>query len=272
MVKKISFLVLAILACISGSAILTINLYGLTQTLAPANITIDDLRFKQKDVTMSRAMLLQNLPRQANESDQTYAERITTNIAATIAHVHWLNYPPTKFNQRVPLWENYILYFMGMFSGIPEFERYHFSNPDKSIERGIGICGDASVLLSQLLSRQGIDSKIVTYPGHVVVEADYGSHKQVLDADYGVVLQNDVEFYHNHPEQMVNEYRAAGFINDAEEHLAKGIQKNYIHWNGVTHFITKKYYFEKISYWLKWSIPLLLLIVGCFFWSFISEK
>ncbi|MDP5130365.1 MAG: hypothetical protein NWQ54_05745, partial [Paraglaciecola sp.] len=160
---------------LSGITLLTINLYGLTQTLAPAAITIDDLRFREKDVTMSREALLLNLPRQINETDQLYAERITTNIAATLAHIHWLDYHPSQFNQRVPLWENYILYFMGLFSGIPEFERYHFSSPEKSIERGIGICGDASILLSQLLSRQGINNKIVTFPGHVVVEADYGS-------------------------------------------------------------------------------------------------
>jgi len=257
----------AVLVFSFGSALLAINLYGLTRSLAPSGIMQEHLRFKDKDVTMSKVEFKAELPRKLAESDTDYAARLTLAIAATMAHIHWLDYPPQKFNQRVPIWENYILYFMGLFSGIPEYERYHFSNPQKSIERGIGICGDTSILLSQLLSQQGIVNKIVTYPGHVVVEAQYGLKKQLLDADYGVVLKHDVEFYHNHPEQMISEYRTAGFVNDAEEILANGLQENYMHWNGASHFITKKFYFEKVSYWLIWFIPVLLLIISCFFGS-----
>jgi hypothetical protein len=58
---------------------------------------------------------------------------------------------------------------MGKYSGIPEYERYHFSNPYNSIERGIGICGDASILMSQMLEKNGIEADILTFPGHVVV-------------------------------------------------------------------------------------------------------
>jgi hypothetical protein len=39
------------------------------------------------------------------------------------------------------------------------------------MERGIDICGDASMIMSQILERNGIESKIVTFPGHVVVAA-----------------------------------------------------------------------------------------------------
>ncbi|MFT6836447.1 MAG: hypothetical protein ACJA0H_002497 [Francisellaceae bacterium] len=70
--------------------------------------------------------------------------------------------PAEQFNQLIPIWENYFIYFMGVFSGIPEYERYHFANYQRSLERGIGLCGDASMVISQLLDKQNISNKILT--------------------------------------------------------------------------------------------------------------
>lgn len=257
---------LATLCLAGGSVLLLINIYGLTQDLAPASITVDHLRFKEKDVTMSRSSFFENLPRKTGESDSEFAERLTYAIAATIAHIHWLDYPPAQFNQRVPIWENYILYFMGRFSGIPEYERYHFASPEKSIERGIGICGDTSMILSQLLAREGIANKIITIPGHVMVEADFGHYKRLLDADFGIALNRDVDFYRVNPAVLIEEFNQAGFIYDAESFIARSIQESVIYWDGVSHFITKKFYFEKLSYFFKWFVPLFFIIVGIFLW------
>ncbi|MDP5130364.1 MAG: hypothetical protein NWQ54_05740, partial [Paraglaciecola sp.] len=80
--------------------------------------------------------------------------------------------------------------------------------------------------------------------------------------DYGVVLSKDAEFYHHNPEQMISEYRAAGFVYDAEDVLANGIQQYYTYWQGISHFITKKFYFEKVSYWIKWFFPVFCLILA----------
>lgn len=271
MYKRISALVGA-LCLVCGTLLLLINIYGFTQQLAPSSITTDNLRFKENDVTMTKSSFFENLPRKTGESDKEFAERLTHAIAATIAHIHWLDYPPAQFNQRVPIWENYILYFMGAFSGIPEYERYHFANPEKSIERGIGICGDTSMILSQFLQREGIENKILTFPGHVIVEADFGTHKQLLDADYGVALAQGMNFYRDNPDEFIRSYRAAGFINDAEEYLAQGIQQSVTYWNGTQHFITKKFYFEKIAYWLKWIMPFCMIFLGVLLYRSIRPK
>jgi len=253
---------LGVLCLACGGLLLLTNIYGLTQDLAPSSITVENLRFQERDVTMTRSSFFENLPRKTGESDNEFAERLTHAIAATLAHIHWLDYPPDKFNQRVPIWENYILYFMGRFSRIPEFERYHFASPEKSIERGIGICGDASMVLSQLLEREGIANKIITIPGHVMVEADFGTRKQLLDADFGIVLKNDVDFYRVNPSVLIEEFNQAGFVYDAEAFIARSIQESVVYWNGVSHFITKKFYFEKFSYILKWVLPFFLLFIG----------
>lgn len=258
-IKLLSYALLLI-----ATALLATNFYGFTQDLKPINIEIEHLRFGERDVKMSREELLMQMAKMPEETDEHYAKRITLAIADTIAHIHWLDYPSDMFNQRVPLWENYILHLMGRFSGIPEFERYHFSSPEKSIARGIGICGDASMILSQLLNRENIKNSIITFPGHVMVEALIKDRPVLLDADFGVVLEYGYSHYKDHPEHFIEEFNRVGIINDSEDELAKGLTEGVTYWNGVSHFITKKFYFEKISYIAIWLFPIFLLVLGAY--------
>jgi len=242
--------------------LLGVNLYGLTQSLRPQGLSPDVLRFGEYDVTLDSNQLLKQIERRKNESKLEYARRLTHVYADGVAHVDWERYEPDKFNQRVPLWENFILFAMGHVSNIPEFERYHFSNPRKSIERGIGICGDASMTISSLLNEQGIQNEILTTPGHVMVEAQIDGHFYLLDGDFGVFLERGIDYYRKHPDEMVRAFRSQlGRANDGEKLIATNIaEKGVTRWNGSKHFITKKYYFEKLAYPLKWIIPILLLV------------
>lgn len=262
---KITFFIfLSYCLMLSGTSLTALNLYGNTRSLAPEAFEVEQLRFKDKDVLMSKVEFQANRARYSHETDVDYAARQTIAIAQTMAHVQWGSYPPEQFHQLIPLWENYILYLMGKFSGIPEYERYHYTSIDKSLERGIGVCGDVSMMLSQILDQQGIKNQIITFPGHVMVEADFGNHKQLFDPDFGVVLSKDSKYYQKHPEEFKKAYVDAGYFSDSGDFLAAGIQQKIRYWNGVSHFITKKYYFEKISYVLKWLLPVLLLALGMY--------
>ncbi|RDV29190.1 hypothetical protein DXV75_01645 [Alteromonas aestuariivivens] len=241
-----------------------INLYGLRKSLNPDAISAENLRFGAQDVSITPDQLLLETIKRADESPQVYVSRLTQAISGGLAHIHWESYEPGRFNQRVPVWENYLLYAMGLWSGIPEYQRYHFSSPEKSIERGIGICGDASMLMSQLLDRNQIANKIITVPGHVMVEVDYGDRKQLLDPDFGIVLQHDLAFYQANPKILEQEYNQAGYTANGEDVVVNGMSAKAGYWNGVRHFITKKYYFEKISYWAIWLIPVFLMLSGVF--------
>ena len=236
------------------------------------NIEVESLRFKDADVTLSKDSMRSQLLRLKGESEPDYAKRVTKVIASGIAHVHWERYSPARYHQTVPIWENYILYAMGRWSGIPEFERYHFSSPIKSIERGIGICGDASILLSQILNENGIKNRIVTVPGHVMVEVQFKESAQLLDPDFGVVFDKGAEFYHKNIEQLQKMYNTAGFDGNGEDVVVNGISQKYTYWNGVSHFITKKHYFEKLSYIAIWLLPLFILFLCFFIWQSQKKK
>ena len=127
----------------------------------------------------------------------------------------------------------------------------------------MGLCGDASMLLSELLSDEGISNRIISMPGHVMVEANYGDAKQLLDPDFGVPLQQSFDFYINNLSELVREYESFGFFNNGELMIRREISEgSYTYWEGTSHFVTKKYYFERISYWLKWLLPIVLIALG----------
>ena len=256
----------SIVSLLLGLILLALNLYGLTQNLRPEGLTSEVLRFRQNDLTLSKEDFFKSAKRLITETDYQYATRLTHVISSGMAHVHWERYEPSKYNQTIPVWENYILYLMGRFSGIPEFERYHFTIPEKSMERGVGLCGDASMLLSELLMRENISNRIITVPGHVMVEAHVNGSAKLLDPDFGVVLQHDVGTYLKSPEALLQEYNHSGFVGNGENVVRNGIKSGDVqYWNGSKHFVKKKYYFERSSYVLIWLIPIML----CFF-SFVS--
>lgn len=244
-----------------GLTLLGLNLYGLTKSLRPEGLNPEVLRFSQNDLTLSKNEFFSSSLRLKSESDYEYATRLTYVISNGMAHVHWDRFEPSVFHQTVPVWENFILFLMGKYSGIPEFERYHFTIPEKSIERGVGLCGDAAMLLSELLLREGIKNKIVTVPGHVMVETSIGGKNTLLDPDFGVILKHDVATYLASPEQLELEYNLSGFRGNGEQVVSKGMRSGEIeYWNDTKHFVTKKYYFERVSYLLKWLIPITLLL------------
>jgi hypothetical protein len=252
---------ITILLFISGVVLTTLNIYGEFKNIRTTIFFDDELRFNNDQPTEFQNTISQ-LAKLEGESDLQFSKRITKVIAAGLAHIHWERYDAEKFNQLIPIWENYFLYFMGKFSGIPEFEKYHFANYERSLERGIGICGDASMVLSQVLTNNNIVNNIITFPDHVVVSAKFDNKEKVFDPDFGVSLPFSPEKIMQSPSLVSNYYLDAGYFDYDIKAFNRIYNNNFQRWGGVKHFITKKYYFEKISYWLKWPFPILLILIS----------
>ncbi len=249
---------------VAGCLLLTINIYGLNKNIRVSDFQDEYLIFPNDQPTDFNDTM-GALIRLNDESDIEYATKITHVVARGLAHVDWLVYPEEKFNQLIPIWENYFLYFMGKFSGIPEYERYHFANYRRSLERGIGICGDASMIMSQLLNKQNINNKILTFPGHVVVAATFENGKQyIFDADFGVIIPYRPAEFSTNSTEIAKLYSDAGYPSWHFLLFQKIYKQNFNEWDDVEHFITNKYYFEKIAYWLKWSAPMLMILLAAF--------
>jgi hypothetical protein len=258
---KMSFHYLTLLA---GFILLVVNLYGLNREIRVDDFHNEFLLFPNDQPTDFNTTSIELL-RRGNENDNEFASRVTNVIARGMAHIKWIVYPEEKFNQLVPLWENYFLYFMGKYSGIPEYERYHFANYHRSLERGIGICGDASMVISQVLNEHNISNKIITFPGHVVVAASFQNGEQyIFDADYGITIPYSLQDFPANSTKIAKLYLDAGYHYGDFLLFQKIYKQKYEEWDGVKHFITNKYYFEKIAYWLKWPLPLFMILFATF--------
>lgn len=257
----------AIAACflLLGIGLLWLNVYGLSQSLRPEFSEETVFRFPG-DWPLPYKESIDGLARLQHESDRSYVERLTYHVAASVGHIEWAHSEDVdRYHQRVPAWENYILYLMGVFTSIPEYQRYHFSSYKKGLERGIGVCGDVSIILSQVLREQGFDAKIVSYPGHVVVAVKMADgDRLLLDPDFGVVMPLAAEETASNLTVVEDLYSRAGYSAKEVRTLKKAFNKPPTHWDGVEHFISKKYYFEIASYYLIWLIPLLLILSSAF--------
>lgn len=252
---------------ILGISLMIVNLFGLTQTLRPEKLTNDELRF-YNDQPIDYNVAISQLTKRDDENDVEFADRATSLISQALAHIHWDKFQPEKFNQLVPIWENYFLYFMGKWSNIPEYKRYHFADYHRSLQRGIGICGDASMILSQVLDKNNITNDILTYPGHVVVHATFNNQQSIiLDADFGIKVPFDKDNTKDNFKEIAKLYTEEGYTEGDRLFFENMYQSNYQEWRNVKHFITKKYYFEKISYAMKWIFPLMLLLISVYLFN-----
>ena len=245
-----------------SATLILINLYGLTQDIRPTEFASNELRFGESDITLTKEELLSQVKRNANESDAEYSARLTGLISSGLAHIHWERYETTKFHQLVPIWENWIIHFMGQFSGIPEYERYHYANPYKSMERGIGICGDASMIMTQLLEENGIEANMLTFPGHVVVSANINGEEIIFDPDFGVVLPFSPQQLSSNVSTAATLYMNKGYTEEDKSFFLNAYSQPYVVWAGPEEFITKKFYFEKVAYIFMWLLPILGLLLS----------
>ena len=246
-----------------GTALLLVNLYGLTQDIQPKQITGRDFRFPV-DKTLSYEEVLPLLVKTEEQSTVEFSIHSSETISKALAHIHWNEETdPTIFHQRVPVWENYFLYIMSFITQMPEYEKYHYADYQRSLKRGIGICGDASLVMSQVLDENGINNQMVSFPGHVILEADTGTGaKYTYDPDFGVSIPHSIEAISASPDIVRGYYLSKGYSEREVKVLTSLYSKNFERWDGVTHFMTKKYYFEQFAYIMKWPLPLLLLIMG----------
>jgi hypothetical protein len=115
--------------------------------------------------------------------------------------------------------------------------------------------------MTTLLEQNGIEASMINVPGHVMVVADIEGQTQIFDPDFGVVLPFSPEQLRGNAEAASQLYVDAGYPNDKTFFL-RALVKPYTLWEGPEHFITTKYYFEKISYWLIWLLPLFSIGFG----------
>jgi len=263
--KTIAIRFFAVSMCVVGIILMTLNLYGVTQSIRYEGLGKEGremLRFVPEEVWSYEDSM-------KNKSDwMNSGTEIEKVIGATkwahksLVHVSWDRVSPKDYRQLIPIWDNYFLHFIGRFSDLPQFERYHFSDYKRTVARGIGLCGDYSIVLSQALSEVGIKTDIVSYPGHVVVYY-YSENGDIyyLDPDFGVVTKLEGQDFEEYREILEKEY-LSNHSESEVEYLMNILSYQPVFFKDTYDFMAKRYIFERFSYFAKWLFPLLFLFVG----------
>jgi hypothetical protein len=253
----------------AGLLLLTLNLYGELFSLRRPELASDaHLRFGD-DLKLSYAQASQQLRRQRGELDTDYMLRVNRVVQDSLAHVDWERPDADRYYLRVPIWENYVLYTLS-YVRPSDYRRYHFRDAGRTLERGVGVCGDAANVLSQVLEREGIETRIVALPGHVILEAeprDQPTGAWMLDPDFGVATPYSVSELQHRPQLLTEAYRQAGYPQHDLDTLVELFSRDADVYDNAFEFSPKLTRAESAAYILKWAIPAgLILLPGVAWW------
>ena len=239
-----------------------LNFLGFLIPLRNADIYNEEDNYFSNDIIHTEDELLHELEvlKNKNETDKEFIIKANKAVHDGIAH-YWKDAGIDKYKLRIPIYENYILYFASYF--YPEkFKKYEFSTIEKAIERGVGLCSQHALILSKVLENNGIDAAIITLPRHVVVTAKVNDANEwwVVDPDFGVIIEKSIQEIEKTPSLVSPVYAAKGYdtfiVNALTETYGSvlSIHKSAKEYSGI-----KRYYFEKLAYVLIWVLPLILI-------------
>lgn len=251
-------------AILFGCALLLLNFYG--EMRSPRSELLyeaPDSHYRfPGDAPIDFDDVLLQLVQLESVDDASYVREANLLVSKALGHIKWESHDPGLYFQRVPMWENFILNLMGRFSGLPFYERYHFVDYKRSLRRGIGICGDASMVLNQLLDARGIENDILVFKGHVVTRVFLGDDEFIADPDFGVLIPLSLEELPSSLAIIRSAYLEKGYSDREAEVMKWTYSTKYTLFDDVYHFITKRVWFEHLAYIFKWIIPLALIIFG----------
>ncbi|MDP6041898.1 MAG: hypothetical protein QGG64_25345, partial [Candidatus Latescibacteria bacterium] len=194
--------------------------------------------------------------RKQEETPLAYATRLNSIVHNGIASY---GNAIDRINGQIPIYKNYLLFFAGYI--YPQLYRpYEFCNYQKAIERGLGICSQQSIILTEILRKNNIPAHIVGLSGLVVATAQIDPTQNtwwILEPYYDKIIPYDLTEIEHKPELVRPYYASLPNVNTlVETYAAPGNRiypttKSYAGW--------KKYYIEKLSYLFIWIIPIACL-------------
>ncbi len=203
--------------------------------------------------TLEEFTALMNRIEEIDEQYPAYVKRLTQLVFDSTVHYWPDDTSPSMVNYQVPLHENYLLFFLNKLNG--EIEPYEFCRAERAVERCASVCSQSSRILANVLIRNRVRTQIVGLNGHVVVQARVNKETDewwLLDPDYGVVIEHDLEQVERNPEIIIPAYQEKGYKDQVINKLVS------IYGSNGNEIIDEKLGCEREEhlYLLKWLIPI----------------
>lgn len=197
-----------------------------------------------------------SLNRRPGEADHVYFKRLAVSVSGAI--MHWWPQDDQAASQytRITFLGDYVLWTMSKLARWSYFQSYEFMSPGPALQRGFGFCSQTSRIVFSILLDNGYRPLVMTHPQHTVVEVN----GTVIDSDYGIFIPfslNELRdkpylvpfYYVNFPSELplLRTVYAKGFTPLSAAELADLLR------------------FEKRTRYLKWQIPIGLMILAAMF-------
>jgi glycosyltransferase involved in cell wall biosynthesis len=245
-----------------GLCLFAINIVGLFISLRNESIYKEKTEFAN-DIILSEKEFYQKVNKPIVDKKE-YVVELNQAVNQGIAH-YWRDEGINKYNIRIPLHENYLLFIAGYLDP-EEYRKYEFVDYRKAIERGIGLCSQQAIIMSEILMKKNIPSFITGLSGHVVLRAQVDENRDewwVLDPDYGIIIPYDIDFIENDPKVIRPFYEQAGY-NQKQIDLLENIyakEGNVVSKEqGARGYQFKRFRDEPRFYFFKWVIPIILIV------------
>ncbi len=253
-----------------GGGILLINFFGLL-----IGLRNNDIYFEKTYLNNKIELPLREVYNKLNNIDDCRDKNIielTDIVNKGIAH-YWFD-DISKYNMTIPYYENFILYLMSYLDP-HTYKKYEFVNYNKALERGIGLCSQYSSILVQIFQENNCDARIVGLGRHVVstVQLKDGNW-WIVDANYNIVIPFSLTYIEKNPNIVKNFYLEKGYSEEISNSMVEiySKEKNIIYPKDGGKWYSKKADFEKVSYILKWIIPIILILPLIIFFLFKRNK
>lgn len=256
--------VLLHLGGVCGVLLLLINLIGIFIPLRSPEIGENYTDFSHNGtLSVGESLRRLELLAESNKEKDLFLNEATQIFHQGMAHVpkddiekKGLDY----YRMRVPVWENFILYFLS-YAKPDTYMDYEFCSYRKALERGTGRCGQQSLALVDYLSRNNIETGFISLGGHAIATAksDDGTW-HMLDPDYGGAVPFDLKTAEKNPESVIPHYWSPAIVRNNMARLY-GPENNGIKYGGPDARFGRACKIERAAYLLKWLGPAMLTLV-----------
>lgn len=261
---------------ILGSLLLIINVVGTQMSLRAPEITTDYADFA-RPTTLSYQNAISSLEDLAKDKSDTmkFVTQATRIFHYGIAHIEPDNVLIKGFDHyrmRIPIWENYILYFLS-FIAPDTYMDYQFCSYKKTLERATGRCGQQSMALAGYLTENGFKTGYVGLGGHSLVTTEIAENNWViLDADFGGVIPFDLTQAEQNPASVIPYYWNQKPVLERNLHRLFYPDRNTLRIGKPELKQPTACMMEAIAYNLKWLFPIGLITVWLGFSVFLKRQ
>ncbi len=215
----------SLLLFVTSLVLIGINIYGLIVPLRNPEV-YQGIHYAgvQRVVKYSARQVIAQMNRDVAIDEQypDYVKRLTRLIFEGTVHQWDEVKGDNSFHIYLPLEENYLIYLLRIVNG--EDAPYEFCRAERAIERAASVCSQSVKIITNILTRNKVKAQIATLDGHVIVRARVDKDPDtwwILDPDYGVVIEHDLDQITDNPDIIRDAYAAQGYSRGVIENLVQ---------------------------------------------------